>query len=116
MICIKKFFFLSCMFLLMAIIWHSETAYAASWQDGLKDGGGEDITGQLETYVVDTASTSRAVAYGAGGLGAIALGALAFFGRFQWGWFFGLVGGLVMITLYNVGVKSIAGDGESPFQ
>jgi hypothetical protein len=39
----------------------------------------------------------------------VALGALAFFGRFQWGWFFGLIGGLALIGLYNVAAENLAG-------
>ena len=87
---------------------------SVTWGNGQLTG--QNITTEVSGVVGDATKASRTISYGIGGLGAVALGALAFFGRFQWGWFFGLVGGLVMITLYNVGVKSIAGDGESPFQ
>ena len=114
MISFKNFLLLSTLSFLMILAFGNHSSQAATWQDKL--GSGNKITGVLNTYVADTASTSRTVAYGAGGLGAVALGALAFFGRFQWGWFFGLIGGLVLITLYNVGVQSVAGDSETPFQ
>ena len=42
---------------------------------------------------------TRKVAGIVGGLGAIGLGVMAFFGRFRWSWFFALVGGLGVIFL-----------------
>ena len=89
----------------------SQTAAAVTWG---WDGGdaalkGSPLTQEVEGVVGDATSASRPIAYGIGGLGAVALGALAFFGRFQWGWFFGLVGGLAMIGLYNVAVNNLAG-------
>lgn len=39
------------------------------------------------------------VIYIIGGLSALGLGVLAFFGRFQWQWFWGLLGGLAIIAL-----------------
>jgi hypothetical protein len=46
----------------------------------------------------------------------VALGALAFFGRFQWGWFFGLIGGLALIGLYNVAATNLAGGDVSELE
>jgi hypothetical protein len=86
----------------------SQTAAAVvSWGNGSLSG--TPITNQVAGGGGDATSASRPIAYGIGGLGAVALGALAFFGRFQWGWFFGLVGGLAMIGLYNVAVNNLAG-------
>jgi hypothetical protein len=60
--------------------------------------------------MVDNAFTQgEKIVYGVGGLGAIALGALAFFGRFQWGWFFGLIGGLALIASISLIISYITG-------
>ena len=67
------------------------------------------MTDQISGVVGDATEASRKISYGIGGLGAVALGALAFFGRFQWGWFFGLIGGLALIGLYNVAATNLAG-------
>ena len=69
----------------------------------------QNLTAPAESLVDNTARQGRFVVYGVGGLGAIALGTLAFFGRFQWGWFFGLIGGLVLIAAANVGIEAITG-------
>ena len=71
-----------------------------------------EITTQVKGVVGDATSAGRPIAYGIGGLGAVALGALAFFGRFQWGWFFGLIGGLALIGLYNVAATNLGGGDE----
>ncbi|MFM7621758.1 MAG: hypothetical protein ACKO57_02115, partial [Alphaproteobacteria bacterium] len=44
----------------------------------------QNITQEVSGVVGDATSASRTISYGIGGLGAVALGALAFFGRFQW--------------------------------
>jgi hypothetical protein len=78
-----------------------------SWGSGsLK---GSPMTEEISGVVGDATDASRKISYGIGGLGAVALGALAFFGRFQWGWFFGLIGGLALIGLYNVAATNLAG-------
>jgi len=78
-----------------------------SWGSGsLK---GSPMTEEISGVVGDATDASRKISYGIGGLGAVALGALAFFGRFQWGWFFGLIGGLALIGLYNVAAENLAG-------
>jgi hypothetical protein len=83
---------------------------AVTWGKG--NLSGKQITDQVSGVVGDATSASRTISYGIGGLGAVALGALAFFGRFQWGWFFGLIGGLALIGLYNVAVENLAGGGS----
>ncbi len=86
-------------------------ADAVEWAPGnLK---GSPITDEVSGVVGDATKASRTISYGIGGLGAVALGALAFFGRFQWGWFFGLVGGLALIGLYNLAVENLAGGGTN---
>jgi hypothetical protein len=50
--------------------------------------------------LIDTArNNSKNFFYGLSGMGAVALAALAMFGRFSWGWFFGIVGGLALVAL-----------------
>ncbi len=85
----------------------SESSHAVEWGTGqLK---GTPLTTEIKGVVGDATEASRKISYGIGGLGAVALGALAFFGRFQWGWFFGLIGGLALIGLYNVAATNLAG-------
>jgi hypothetical protein len=45
-----------------------------------------------------------------GGLGTVALSALAFFGRFNWNWLWGLMGGLMLVGLYGTGVTAFTGE------
>ena len=86
----------------------SESSHAAvTWGSGTLKG--KPMTDQVSGVVGDATAASRTISYGIGGLGAVALGALAFFGRFQWGWFFGLIGGLALIGLYNVAATNLAG-------
>jgi hypothetical protein len=91
----------------------SESSHAGPVQWGTpgKKLSGTAITEQVSGVVGDATKASRTISYGIGGLGAVALGALAFFGRFQWGWFFGLIGGLALIGLYNVAAENLAGGG-----
>jgi hypothetical protein len=86
----------------------TEPAHAIDWNpEGTMNA--QPITNQVSLVVGDATSASRKISYGIGGLGAVALGALAFFGRFQWGWFFGLIGGLALIGLYGIAVEQLAG-------
>jgi type IV secretory pathway VirB2 component (pilin) len=58
----------------------------------------------------DTATSGlQSITYGIAGLAAIGLGALAFFGRFKWSWFFAIVGGLAVIALTLEIVQSLSG-------
>ncbi len=68
-----------------------------------------DVFKSTEKLVDNTVQRSQVVVYGIGGLGAIALGALAFFGRFTWSWFLGLIGGLVLIAASQLGIGYITG-------
>ncbi|MFM7622392.1 MAG: hypothetical protein ACKO57_05410 [Alphaproteobacteria bacterium] len=103
------------LFRLMVVVFMAFSPPAFS-QAGVGWGTGQlqakNITTEVSGVVGDATSASRTISYGIGGLGAVALGALAFFGRFQWGWFFGLVGGLAMIGLYNVAVNNLTGGGD----
>ncbi len=53
---------------------------------------------------------TRRIIYIIGGLGAIGLGIGAFFGKFKWGWFFSLLGGLAVIALIIEGINFIVTD------
>ncbi len=102
--------------MVFAIMVFSSSAFAQGKGTGVSWGSGQlqakNITKEVSGVVGDATSASRTISYGIGGLGAVALGALAFFGRFQWGWFFGLIGGLAMIGLYNVAVNNLTGGGD----
>ncbi|MFM7631210.1 MAG: hypothetical protein ACKO43_05300, partial [Alphaproteobacteria bacterium] len=81
------------LFSLMFVVFMAFSPPAFS-QDKVTWGTGQlqaqSITKEVSGVVGDATKASRTISYGIGGLGAVALGALAFFGRFQWGWFFGL--------------------------
>ena len=66
-----------------------------------------------EKLAKNTSAYAQKIVFGIAGLGAIALGALAFFGRFTWSWFFGLIGGLVLISGVNFGIQYITGGNQS---
>lgn len=105
-----KSFFTLFSFMLFAVMVFSplESSHAGvTWGNGALSGNA--ITTEVSGVVGDATQASRTISYGIGGLGAVALGALAFFGRFQWGWFFGLIGGLALIGLYNLAVQNLAG-------
>ncbi|MFN8694308.1 MAG: hypothetical protein ACK5XX_07870 [Holosporales bacterium] len=80
-----------------------------------KIGGGATNTGannffsQTDTLVQQTYKQGSGVVYGVGGLGAIGLGALAMFGRFQWQWLMALVGGLLTIAGVGSGIQYLTG-------
>lgn len=99
----------SLMFFGLLILSSADPSHAVTWSDNDGQLSGTQLTEEVSGVVGDATQASRTISYGIGGLGAVALGALAFFGRFQWGWFFGLVGGLALIGLYNVAVQNIAG-------
>lgn len=52
---------------------------------------------------------SQKMLFGLAGLGATAIGAMAFFGRFRWNRFFILVGALLMIASAQYGIDFITG-------
>ena len=54
--------------------------------------------------------SSKKISYGLGGLGVVAMSALAFFGRFNWNWLWGLMGGLMLVGLYGTGVTAFTGE------
>jgi hypothetical protein len=64
---------------------------------------------QTANILDNTLSNAELLTYGMGGLGAIGLGVMAFFGKFQWTWFFGLVGGLVLIAGVVLGIQYVTG-------
>lgn len=74
-------------------------------------GGTTNATFFRETdgLVQQTYKQGSGVVYGVGGLGAIGLGALAMFGRFQWQWLMALVGGLLTIAGVGSGIQYLTG-------
>ena len=70
----------------------------------------DQVIGKMENFVDESAVSGKKVAYGLGGLGAVAMSALAFFGRFNWSWMWGLMGGLMLVGLYGTGVTAFTGD------
>jgi hypothetical protein len=76
----------------------------------LADGRGDaELFTHSRTLAYGTANRAIQVAYGLAGLGVLGLGTLAILGRFQWRWFFAVVGGLVIIAGLNGGVRYITG-------
>ncbi len=61
------------------------------------------------TLVNDSYKAGSGVVLGVGGLGAIALGALAMFGRFQWQWLMALIGGLITIAGVGTAIQYLTG-------
>lgn len=92
----------------------ADEAFAQKFSSGGIGGstgaGAGSLFGNAETLADNTVGRTQQVVYGLGGLGAIALGALAFFGRFQWSWFFGLVGGLALIAGVQQGLEYFTGE------
>jgi hypothetical protein len=70
----------------------------------------DKVIGKMETFVDESAVSGKKVAYGLGGLGTVAMSALAFFGRFNWNWLWGLMGGLMLVGLYGTGVTAFTGE------
>jgi hypothetical protein len=62
-----------------------------------------------ENLVENAAGFTQRIIYAVGFFGALALGTLAFFGKFNWTWLIGLIGGLVLIAVFDLGLGFIAG-------
>jgi hypothetical protein len=73
-----------------------------------------------ENLVENAASFTQRIIYAVGFFGALALGTLAFFGKFNWTWLIGLIGGLVLIAIFDLGLDFVTGynpyDGSSTIQ
>ena len=93
--------------LAMMIMFSVSISANAAWPNRTSFGSPTAMVQNVEKFVDDGAKSTRKVTYGIGGLGAVALGTMAMFGRFNWNWLFSMVGGLSLITLYGVGVNSI---------
>ncbi|MFN5609771.1 MAG: hypothetical protein ACK48E_08525, partial [Holosporales bacterium] len=80
---------------------------------GATIGGGvetkRDFFKNSNALVQDTYKSGSGVVLGVGGLGAIALGALAMFGRFQWQWLMALIGGLITIAGVGTAIQYLTG-------
>jgi hypothetical protein len=81
------------------------------YQAFIRDGNTEAIT-ESATLLNNAGSNASLLAYGAAGLGFIALGVLAFFNKFKWSWLFAGVGGLVIIAGYD-GLNGFVNDGNT---
>lgn len=79
---------ITCLVIAASMLPFVEAAFAAS----------SDIFTTLQTKGSDAFTNTRNIIFILGAFGIIGLGVLAFFGRFQWGWAFSLVGGLVVIA------------------
>lgn len=62
----------------------------------------------LCTKVYQAWDRGKKIVYIIGGIGALALGVLAFFGRFKWTTFFALVGGIFVIAIFGQIITYIA--------
>ena len=77
---------------------------------GLADGSTDAALFDNSTILAaNTANNTRQVAYGLAGLGIAGLGVMAMLGRFQWRWFFAIVGGLLILAGLNQGLQYITG-------
>jgi hypothetical protein len=112
----KSLFSLFSLMVFGLLVFSSSESSHANLQWGTGQLKGTPLTTEIKGVVGDATDASRKISYGIGGLGAVALGALAFFGRFQWGWFFGLIGGLALIGLYNVAATNLAGGDVSELE
>ena len=84
----------------------AESALAALGTGANNQGSLISNATQLST---NTARNLKTGIYGLGGMGAMALGVLAFMGRFQWTWFFGILGGLALIAGFDQGIEYFGG-------
>lgn len=57
---------------------------------------------------------ARSTVFLGGGLGIIVLAVLAFFGRFQWGRFFALAGGIVLVGVTTELISFLSDSGVQP--
>jgi hypothetical protein len=71
--------------------------------------GGEDLFGNSNTLATNTTNKTLQIAYAVGAMGIMALAVLAMLGRFQWRWFFAIVGGLMTMAGLNEGLQYITG-------
>jgi hypothetical protein len=75
--------------------------------------GKSDLFKNSGKLVDNTLSNTEAITYGIAALGIIGLGIMAFFGRFQWSWFFTLIAGLVLVAGAAAGIQYITGQNIS---
>ncbi len=70
-----------------------------------------DPFASAQEKVSDAWTEGKKIVYIIGGVGALALGVLAFFGRFKWATFFALVGGIFMIAIFAEILTYLGGEG-----
>lgn len=68
-----------------------------------------EATGKLESFY----NNFRTWVFIAGGFGALALGLLSFFGKFEWKWFWMLLGGLLIVGLIGEAIDFLTDDGAT---
>lgn len=77
---------------------------------GLADGTGDaEMFEQSEALAVNTANDGRLIAYGLAGMGVLGMAVLAMMGRFEWRWFFAVIGGLAVLGGLNEGIQYLTG-------
>jgi hypothetical protein len=99
--------------LMLAIVFlcgHAKTADAAWPTTASSFQSPDKVIVKMENFVDESAVSGKKISYGLGGLGAVGMSALAFFGRFNWNWLWGLMGGLMLVGLYGTGVTAFTGD------
>lgn len=77
----------------IALVALPESAFAQTPAGGVNPFSG------VQAVATDSFQQVRKILYLVGGLSAQGLGVLAFFGRFSWSWFWGLMAGLAIVTL-----------------
>ncbi len=103
----KYWTYMAIMLAVALVMYTGNDAWAQ--ERGIWGGNEGELFKFAKTGVESGFNQTRNVVYGVGGMGAIGLGALAFFGRFQWAWFWALVGGLSLIALVDVGITTLTG-------
>lgn len=69
--------------------------------DAWATSGGTQIFNNLCAKTNEAWTQGRRIVYVIGGIAALSLGVLAFFGRFKWTTFFALLGGLFLIAMFD---------------
>ncbi len=73
-------------------------------------GGGGEIFKATEALVDNTAIDLKNVLYGGAAIGSLGLAVMAFVGRWSWVWFYGIIGGLLVIAGAQLGIEYMTGE------
>lgn len=74
------------------------------------NGMGGEIFKATEDLVDNTALDLKNVLYGGAAIGSLGLAVMAFVGRWSWVWFFGIIGGLLIIAGAQMGIEYMTGE------